>query len=127
MALTEIKSTTMIRGYQKPNAANKKIAGELINALEYDQIWRGKGLTIVSKGPVRIDHQGSYISPDDREKHHNIQIQVDEHTIAHVDISESTAKEKDEGNQRGVLHAVQRNLNRSLDDQYSYFIAGSIT
>ena len=115
-----------IRGWVDGTNVQKETAKSLIygDRFIYDEIFRNGTRTITNIGNVRVDHQGDYDGTDGM-RHHNIQVQIGGQTAAHVDVSESLQQD-DPANQRGVLHAVQKDLVASMYDGHSYFVAGSI-
>jgi hypothetical protein len=74
---------------------------------------------------MRIDMQGTTTGTADTPVQHNLQLQMGNSTIAHVNVSVSV-KTTDPINQKGVVNKVVSALNQSMDTGLSYAVEGSI-
>jgi hypothetical protein len=109
-----------IAGHLHPNSNQHAAAQEVINMLQYADIWRGAG-TLHSNATMRLDMQGVIAG---NPVQHNLQVQTGTHTVAHANVSASVMT-NDAANQRGVAHKVISALQQSLDSGHSYSVTGT--
>ncbi|MDE3205664.1 MAG: hypothetical protein KGQ66_15770 [Acidobacteriota bacterium] len=122
----EVAQGNGINNYFEPNRSQREDAQEVINKLEYEDIWRGSK-TLREAGTMRLDMQGSY--SEGQFTIYNLQVQVNgisgSSTVAHALVSDEVCQD-DPANQRGVVNKVIGALNQSLDTGSTYSVTGSI-
>lgn len=108
-----------------PSKSDRKAAQEVINKLDYSDIWRGSG-TISKNKDMRLDMQGTIKGPPEMQ---NLQVQINgksgKSTVAHANVCTSL-QTHDAINQKGVANKVNSALQQSLDHGQSFVVSGSI-
>jgi hypothetical protein len=124
--ITVTAGNTINNYYGEPNKKERQSAQDVINQLEYDDLWRSGKSNIHDDGVMRLDNQGSYGSDP---TWYNIQIQVDgvsgSSTVAHALVSDEIQTD-DPINQTGAKNKVLSALQQSLDYAVTYTVEGSI-
>ena len=120
MPLTKTNSGAAIRGYIKPNAAQRTHCQNVIAMLTFADLGRGPR-TLHTSGPVRLDLQGITSAGEI-----NLQVQIGGSTAAAALVAGGLLGVKDPSNQTGVKNGAISVLNQSLDSGTIWSLGGML-